>query len=116
MDIGQTLQDVTEQKGTRENDDNQKCVHDLRVVSPQDDMARTEKEKEELVEVASEWTFPDEKYAAFTNSHLLQCRVLWANGGAGTEKTMLLVDIIRHISHQSAVFARTLSYFWILLL
>jgi N-terminal domain of NWD NACHT-NTPase/NACHT domain/WD domain, G-beta repeat len=114
--IGQTLKDVIAlQEVMRMDDENQKCLHDLRVVSPQDDMVRIEQEKEELLDDAHEWIFEDKKYAAFTNwdeSHLPPCRLLWVNGGAGTGKTMLLIGIIRKLSFQSAVFAPTLSYFF----
>lgn len=116
MDIGQTLKEViTLQKVMRMDDEKQQCIHDLRVVSPQDDMARIEKEKEEYVDDASDWIFQDDKYAAFTTwdeYHLPPCRVLWVKGGAGTGKTMLLVGIIRKLSQQSAVFSPTLSYFF----
>jgi N-terminal domain of NWD NACHT-NTPase/NACHT domain len=114
-DIGQTLNEfIALQKVIREDDENQKCLQDLRVVSPQDDIVRIEKEKEELLDDAYQWIFEDEKYAAFTNwdeSHLPPCRLLWVKGDAGTGKTMLLIGIIRNLSYQSAVFAPTLSYF-----
>jgi len=116
MDIGQTLKEVIAlQKVTRMDDEKQKCLHDLRVVTPQDDMTRIEKEKEELLNDAYDWIFKDEKYAAFTNWDELgppPCRLLWIKGDAGTGKTMIMIGIIRELSNQSAVLAPTLSYFF----
>ena len=69
------------------DNENEKCLRDLRIVNPQDDMERIEKEKEKLLDDAYEWIFEDEKHAAFTNwdeSRLPPCRLLWVKGGAGT--------------------------------
>jgi hypothetical protein len=99
----------------RKDDENQKCLRDLRVISPQDDMERIEQGKENLLDDAYGWIFEDKKYAAFTNwdeSHLPPCRLLWVKGAAGTGKTMLLIGIIRKLSLQPAMFAPTLSYFF----
>jgi hypothetical protein len=115
-DIGQTLKDViARQEVMRKDEENQKCLYDLHVVNPQDDMVRIEREKEKLLDDAYELIFEDEKYAAFTNwdeSRPPPCRLLWVKGGAGTGKTMLLIGLIRKLSYQSAVFAPTLSCFF----
>jgi hypothetical protein len=114
-DIGQTLKDVIKKQVMCKDDENQKCLHDLYVVNPPDDMVRIEREKEELLDDAYELIFEDEKYAAFTNwdeSRLPLCRLLWVKGGAGTGKTMLLIGLIGKLSYQSAVFAPTLSFFF----
>lgn len=116
VDIGQTLKDIIAlQEVMRKDNENQKCLHDLHVINPQDDMARIEKEKEKLLDNKYEWILEDEKYATFTNwneSYLPPYRLLWVKGGAGTGKTMLLIGLIRKLSCQSAVFALTLSWFF----
>jgi hypothetical protein len=96
-------------------DGNQKCLVDLHLVNPQDDIARIERGKEKLLDDAYERIFEDGNHASFTNwdeSRPLPCRVLWIKGDPGTGKTMLLIGIIRELSHQSAALSPSLSYFF----
>jgi len=102
-------------KKIRIDDQYHKCLRDLSIVNPQDDIRRIQESKEKLLGIAYEWIFEDEKYTAFTDwdeAQLLPCRLLWVNGGAGTGKTMLLIGIIRKLFSQSAVFEPSLSYFF----
>jgi hypothetical protein len=114
--INQTLNDViTLHKEMRMDDENQKCLFDLHVVNPQDDIVRIEQEKEDLLDDTYAWIFEDKNYDAFTNwdeSYLPPCQLLWVKGGAGTGKTMLMIGIIRKLSYQSAVLAPTLAHFF----
>ena len=114
--ISQTLTEfMTQQKEMQMHHENKKCLTELRVIDPQDDIRRIESVKEELCDDANKWIFENEKYAAFTSwdeSNLPQCRLLWIKGPAGTGKTMLLIGIIRELSDQLAKRAPTLSYFF----
>ncbi|EAU29406.1 predicted protein [Aspergillus terreus NIH2624] len=115
-DIRETLWNFTEkQVKHRTEDENFTCVRDLRIVNPQDDMRRIENEKEKVLKEVYEWILEDEEYVKLTNwdeSNFQARRLLWVHGPAGTGKTMLLIGIIRELSDQPAIVARTLSYFF----
>lgn len=117
-DIRQDIQDLIDQHKAMQMDDKDKrCLRDLYVVDPQDDMEKIKKNKDTLLDEAYKWILNLEEYAAFTNwsttgSALPPCRLLWVKGPAGTGKTMLLMGIIRELSGQSATFAPNVSYFF----
>jgi len=114
--IHQTLSDyIALQKG-QADDRNAECLRSLYVVNPQDDMARIESNKDELLYGTYEWISRTDAYTAFTSwtprSTPTPCRLLWIKGHAGTGKTMLLIGIIRRLSDQSAALAPSLAYFF----
>lgn len=116
--IHKTLQDfIYMQKDIRRDDMEAACRRDLRVVDPQDDMQRIEMEKDELLDDAYKWILHTPEYASFTNwdgsglEHP-QRRLLWVKGHAGTGKTMLMIGIIRELSHQPVASAHALTYFF----
>ena len=115
-DIRQTLQDfIALQTAMRTNDENIACLRALRVVDPQDDIARIENDKDRLLYAAYKWILHIDKYVAFTSwgeSDLPPCRLLWIKGQAGTGKTMLLIGIIHELSDLPAALAPSLSYFF----
>lgn len=117
-DIHQTLQDfVAVQKQMHLEEQDKKCLRDLFVVDPHDDMEKIETKKDTLLEGAYKWILDTEEYTAFTNwsnsdSTLPACRLMWVKGHAGTGKTMLLMGIIRELSSQPAARTPTLSYFF----
>jgi len=93
------------------------CRRDLRVVDPQHDMERIEKSKDELLDDAYKWILRTPEYAAFTNwddggSDRPLRRLLWIKGHAGTGKTMLMIGLIRQLSHQPAALSPALSFFF----
>jgi len=94
--IGQTLGDlIALLKDMHTDDKNMECLQDLYVVSPQDDMARIENNKDRLLYDAYEWILHTNQYAAFTTwgeSDRPSCRLLWIKGQAGTGKTMQAID------------------------
>lgn len=115
-DIQNTLQDfISMQKDIHRDDMEAACRRDLRVVDPQDDMQRIEKDKDELLDDAYRWILDTTEYASFTNwdgPELSQRRLLWIKGHAGTGKTMLMIGIIRELSHQPVASAQALTYFF----
>ncbi|RYP73127.1 hypothetical protein DL769_004288 [Monosporascus sp. CRB-8-3] len=116
--IYKTLQDfISMQKDIHKGDMEAACRRDLRVVDPQHDMERIEKNKDELLEDAYRWILRTPEYAAFTNwdNGGPDCpprRLLWIKGHAGTGKTMLMIGIIRELSRQPVVLAPSLSFFF----
>ncbi|KAK4233014.1 hypothetical protein C8A03DRAFT_39311, partial [Achaetomium macrosporum] len=104
---------IAQQKANNE----EKCLQDLFVVDPQDDMEKIERNKDTLLDGAYKWILDTEEYAAFTDwsydgSGHLPCRLMWVKGYAGTGKTMLLLGIIRELSSQSAKLAPSVSHFF----
>ncbi|KAF2665945.1 hypothetical protein BT63DRAFT_458310 [Microthyrium microscopicum] len=115
-DISQTLGElIVEEKQMHSEEKISQCLRDLLLVSPMDNMDRIEDDKEKLVDAAYQWIFSNKEYTKFTNwtdLSLLQNRLLWIKGDAGTGKTMLLMGIIRQLSGSAAVFSPSLSYFF----
>ncbi|PIG83846.1 hypothetical protein AARAC_001872 [Aspergillus arachidicola] len=118
--LRQTLWAFTNQQSTTQRDEeSNKCLRDLRVVNPQDDMIRIENEKEKLFDDVCKWILENNNYAGFTNweESNFQQRLLWVKGPAGTGKTMLLISIIRELSSQPAnATAIMRSLIWMLLI
>ncbi|KAK4096083.1 hypothetical protein N658DRAFT_528006, partial [Parathielavia hyrcaniae] len=108
-DIRRDIRDfISSQKDARRDDVEAACRRDLRVVDPQHDMERIEKSKDELLDDAYKWILRTPEYTAFTNwndsgSDRLPRRLLWIKGHAGTGKTMLMIGLIRQLSHQPVV-------------
>lgn len=105
------------QKDTHRDDAEAACRKDLRVVDPQHDMQRIENDKGGLLPIAYEWILRTQEYMSFTNwdnsgPEHPQRRLLWIKGHAGTGKTMLMIGIIRELSHQPVASAHKLTYFF----
>ncbi|KAL2126810.1 hypothetical protein VTI74DRAFT_191 [Chaetomium olivicolor] len=117
-DIHQDIRDfISLQKDARRDDTEAACHRDLRVVDPQHDMERIEKSKDELLDDAYKWILRTPEYAAFTNwdDRGYDCpprRLLWLKGHAGTGKTMLMIGLIRQLSHQPVALSPALSFFF----
>jgi hypothetical protein len=109
---------ISLEKDFRQNDIERSCRRDLYAVDPQDDIDyRIERDKDKILEVAYEWIFDTQEYAAFTNwddsgPDFPSNRLLWIRGLAGTGKTMLMIGIIRKLSSQPVVLAPELSFFF----
>jgi len=117
-DIHQDIRDfISLQKDARRDDIESACRRDLRVVDPQHDMERIEKNKDELLDEAYKWILRTPEYTAFTTwensgSDRSSRRLLWIKGHAGTGKTMLMIGTIRQLSHQPVALAPALSFFF----
>jgi len=114
--IDQTLHDlISLQKQINRDDRTSECLAQLRVIDPQAHMAQMEEVKDKLLYDVYKWILDTPEYVAFTNwidPNLVQSRLLWIKGEAGTGKTMLLMGIIRELSGQSATLAPSLAYFF----
>jgi hypothetical protein len=117
-DIRQDIREfIAQQKERQMDEEDTKCLRDLFVVDPQDDMETIEMKKDKLLDDAYKWILDTKEYAAFANwsndeSSLTSCRLLWVKGHAGTGKTMLLIGIIRQLSAQPAVLSPNISHFF----
>lgn len=117
-DIHRDIQDfISSQKDARRDDVEAACRRDLRVVDPQHDMERIEKSKDALLDDAYKWILRTPQYAEFTNwddsgSDHPRRRLLWIKGHAGTGKTMLMIGLIRQLSHQPVALSPALSFFF----
>ncbi|KAK4031659.1 hypothetical protein C8A01DRAFT_41893, partial [Parachaetomium inaequale] len=117
-DIHQDIRDfISLQKDARRDGIEAACRRDLRVVDPQHDMERIEKSKDELLDDAYNWILSTPEYTAFTNwdvagSDRPPRRLLWIKGHAGTGKTMLMIGLIRQLSHQPVALSPALSFFF----
>jgi hypothetical protein len=99
------------------DEEDTKCLRDLFVVDPQDDIETIEMKKDKFLDDAYKWILDTKEYAAFTNWSndelpLPPRRLLWVKGHAGTGKTMLLIGIIRQLSDQPAVLSPNVSHFF----
>jgi hypothetical protein len=119
--LGDVRQDlgrfISLQKDIRRDELDTACRRDLRVVDPQHDMERIEKNKDDLLVDSYVWILRTDEYGAFTdwdngNDGCSPCRVLWIKGHAGTGKTMLMMGLVRELSRQPAALAPTLSFFF----
>ncbi|RYP37177.1 hypothetical protein DL768_010894 [Monosporascus sp. mg162] len=119
--LGDIHQDIQEfirlQKEMKMDDKDEKCLQDLFVVDPQDDMEKIQRNKDMLLDEGYNWILNTKEYVAFTDwssggSALPSCRLMWIKGHAGTGKTMLLMGIIRELSSQPATLAPKVSHFF----
>lgn len=116
--IHQTLQSfISSQKDACRRGEESACLKDLYVVDPQYDIERIEKSKDDLLDDAYKWILRTPEYTAFTNwddnsPGSSSGRLLWIKGHAGTGKTMLMIGIIRQLSHQPVALAPALSFFF----
>lgn len=114
--IHRTLSEYIALQKEQADDRNAECLQRLYVINPQDDMAKIENNKDELLYETYEWISHTNVYTAFSDwsprSSPTPCRLLWIKGHAGTGKTMLLIGIIRRLSDQSAALAPSLAYFF----
>ena len=117
-DIRQDIRDfISQQKDACREDIESACLGHLRVVDPQHDMERIEKNKDVLLDDAYKWILRTPEYIAFTNwddsgSDRPLRRLLWIKGHAGTGKTMLMIGLIRQLSHQPVALSPALSFFF----
>ncbi|KAI0388002.1 WD40-repeat-containing domain protein [Hypomontagnella monticulosa] len=117
-EIHRDLRDViTQQEKIWMDDKEKKCLQDLFVVNPRNNMRTILENKDTLLEDAYKWIFHTDEYAAFTNwtddeSGFPTCRLLWIKGHAGMGKTMLLIGIISELERQLSLLTPKLSYFF----
>jgi nucleoside phosphorylase len=108
---------ISMQKDAYRDDVGAAYYRDLRVVDPQHDMERIEKSKDKLLDDAYKWILHTPEYEAFTNwddsrSNRPPRRLLWIKGHAGMGKTILMIGLIRQLSHQPIALSPALSFFF----
>jgi hypothetical protein len=116
-DIHRALEDqLTFQKGLREDQKNRAYFEDIYVTNPQETMARIERKKGGLLNEVFKWVLDNPQYILLTDSNRSVTgspnQLLWIKGHAGTGKTMLMIGIIRELSGQLANSAPSIAYFF----
>jgi NACHT domain len=91
--------------------EDKKCLKDLRLSNPKDDMKRIEDTKGGLLKDSYRWILNHQAFINWRDGD--KTRVLWINGEPGKGKTMLLIGVVRELeklksTHQSGL----LSYFF----
>ncbi|KAG8664370.1 uncharacterized protein FPOAC1_013708 [Fusarium poae] len=88
-----------------END--QKCLQDLRIVDPEAHKENIEKTKGGLLKDAYYWILDHDDFRRFRNDP--ESRLLWIKGDPGKGKTMLLCGIINHLKQETS---QVLSFYF----
>jgi hypothetical protein len=65
--LGDIRQDIRQLTAQHKADNDEKCLQDLYVVDPKDDMEKIKKNKDKLLDGAYKWILDTKEYAAFTN-------------------------------------------------
>lgn len=114
--IQETLEEfVSLQRQMRLEDEDKKCLRDLRVVDPYVHMDEIEEKKDNLLGDAYKWILDTDEYGSFTDwstNSPSSRSLLWIKGGAGTGKTMLTMGIIRELSRRPAAYTPRVSFFF----
>ena len=99
QNIHQSLQDQASlQREIQEEEDNKKCLKDLHLTNPGDDMKRIEQTKGGLFDDSYQWILKRPEFLQWRdNKHH---RLLWIKGDPGKGKTMLLMGIVKELSRQ----------------
>lgn len=78
-----------------QDEENQKCLSDLRLTDPSVDKLRIERTKGGLFQDASKWVLTHHDFHQWQES--ADSRLLWIKGDPGKGKTMLLITIINEL-------------------
>jgi hypothetical protein len=93
----------------REEKENKKCLKDLRLTDPRDDMERIENSKDLLLTDSYMWILNHQDFIDWRDGD--KTRLLWIKGDPGKGKTMLLIGVVKELmkpTHDSGL----LSYFF----
>ncbi|PMD37887.1 WD40 repeat-like protein [Hyaloscypha variabilis F] len=86
------------QEKLRMNEDNKRCLQDLRLTDPSVDMRSIEASKDNLLKDSYVWVLQRQEYIHWRDGDGGQ--LLWIKGGPGKGKTMLAIGLIRELSKQ----------------
>lgn len=89
-----TLQSVTAKVELDEND--KKCLRDLRRTDPRYDKQRIETDKDGLLEGSCSWVLEDPAFVGWWTRD--DSRLLWIHGDPGKGKTMMMIALISEVS------------------
>ena len=79
-------------------EEEQRCLWDLRLIDPRDEIKKIEDRKDPLFKGSYAWVLGCKEYKNFINwEDSNKHRLLWIKGDAGKGKTMLLLGIIREL-------------------
>ena len=106
QDIHNALQDQSAKKAEREDN---RCLQDLRVTDPRDDMKRIEATKGGLLKDSYAWILSHPDFIDWKEGD--ETRLLWIKGEPGKGKTMLLIGVVRELE-ESTHDSTLLSYFF----
>ncbi|KAL2820697.1 hypothetical protein BJX63DRAFT_280804 [Aspergillus granulosus] len=87
--------------------DDKRCLQDLLLSHPGDELKRIEATKGGLLDDSFRWILDSAEYQGWCNSPGSQ--VLWISGDAGKGKTMLMIGIIKELSMSES--SKPLAYF-----
>lgn len=101
QDIHQAIQESAQIREDRQQDEqNRKCLQDLRLSDPRVDRQRIEVTKGGLFRGASNWILDHDDFRQWY--HCDDTRLLWVKGDPGKGKTMLLLAIVEELEQQPA--------------
>jgi len=114
-DVYRAIQESTQKQEERQQDNQtKKCLSDLLLTDPRDDIQRIADTKGGLFEGASNWILGHADFRRWR--HTDEARLLWIKGDPGKGKTMLLIAIVRELDRDfecpPRVASTTLSYFF----
>ena len=87
-----------------------KCLSDLRLTDPCDDMRRIADTKGGLFRGASDWILNSDDFRQWRDAD--HARLLWIKGDPGKGKTMLMITIVEELERQRSLSSTALSYFF----
>ncbi|SPO01196.1 uncharacterized protein DNG_03943 [Cephalotrichum gorgonifer] len=112
QDISRAIRETDQNQEERQQDERtKKCLADLRLTDPRDDMRRIEDTKGGLFRGASNWILSSDDFRRWHSAD--DARLLWIKGDPGKGKTMLMITIVDELERQRPTTSSTaLSYFF----
>lgn len=93
-DIYNALQnDASQRKESQMKEEDRKCLRDLVLTKPSDDLVRIETDKDTLLPDSYAWILTRKEFTAWKNED--RTRILWIKGHPGKGKTMLLIGVVK---------------------
>ena len=99
QDIYRAIQETSKKQEERQQDDqDRKCLEDLRLSEPRDDKRRIKDTKGGLFRGASNWILDHDDFQRWRDDD--EARLLWVKGDPGKGKTMLIMSIVEDLERQ----------------
>lgn len=80
----------------RLNEDDKKCLHDLKLTDPRHDMERIKTTKDQVLEGSCSWVLDDSAFVDWWTRD--DSQFLWIHGDPGKGKTMMMIALIDEVS------------------
>ncbi|KFH40933.1 Vegetative incompatibility protein HET-E-like protein [Hapsidospora chrysogenum ATCC 11550] len=111
QDISRAIRETDQnQKERRQDERTGKCLADLRLTDPRDDMRRIEDTKGGLFQGASNWILSSDDFRRWHSAD--DAQLLWIKGDPGKGKTMLMITVVQELKRQRSTNTSALSYFF----